>query len=102
MASKELREENTKAFEDMLVAIPEDKISLIDTFSLASIEPERGRYYFGANCERCERFTPVLSDVTKGRRGKPFSGAGEIKIQCYYCPNEIKAGAEELLSFRWQ
>ena len=102
MASEQQKAKNVKAFEAALGANLNGKVHLSNTYSLARIKANADQWYFGVKCERCKGSTPALPDESKGKRKNPFTGDGKIKVNCYYCSNEISAGSDEIISFQFQ
>jgi hypothetical protein len=103
MPSEEQKAKNLKGFEAALAAGVQSKglVALNGTYTLAKLNPIKGRWYFAVQCLACGKTTPILPDESNGQRGNPFTGTGKIRVECHHCSKEIEAGRDEFVSLQW-
>jgi hypothetical protein len=104
MATKAQERKNVKAFESMLDFVFNNKnivAPLFETYSFAKVKPTAGTSYFVAECNHCNRSSPLFRDPTNGQMGNPFTGPGGFRAPCAFCPQEIRAGSQDVHSVEW-
>ena len=103
MVTPEQRENNVKAFDDLIKVVSYDEgpvAPLTDWYSLALIQPTGGYWYFSFECPPCGRISPMFRDYSEGRLGNPFANYGFDAI-CYFCNAHIRCASENVRSAQW-